>query len=203
VAAPGALLMSASPDRPAQPVSGVSEGDGDQGGEQVLDLVAGQPDQPGRWWVASVFGHGRHYQEGVGEYRQGDPAVPGAPAADLVLVQADQALAGLEALLDGPAAPGDPDQGGQKDGAGCPAAVEGQLAGSLVAADQQPVLGSLIAILATVEADERPVVIAVALGASAGRDALPGPRWDAPEQGVGTLGAPPARTGWSQATAST
>jgi hypothetical protein len=37
----------------------------------------------------------------VGEHRQRGPAVPGAPAAQLVLVQADQALGGLEALLDG------------------------------------------------------------------------------------------------------
>jgi hypothetical protein len=51
-----------------------------------------------------VLGEGRHHQEGVGEHRQRGPAVPGAPAADLVLVQATQALAGLEALLDAPAA---------------------------------------------------------------------------------------------------
>jgi hypothetical protein len=133
----------------------------------------------------SVFGHGRDHQEGVGEHGQGDPAIPGAPAADLVLVQANQALAGLEALLDGPAPPGDSHQRGQRYRLGHEAAVEGQLAGSLVAADQQPVLGSLFA---AVEAQECPVVVAVAFRAPASRDALPGPRWDTPEQGVGALG---------------
>jgi hypothetical protein len=39
-----------------------------------------------------------------------------------------------------------------------------------------------------IEADERPVVEAVAFGALAGRHALPCPRRDLPKQGVGTLG---------------
>src|SRR5215216_3429110 len=112
---------------------------------QVLDLVAGQPDQPGRRWVAGPFGQGGHHQEGVGEHGQGGPAVPGAPATDLVLVQATQALGGLEALLDPPAASGDPDQGSQGDRAWRPAAVEGQLTGLAVAADQQPAPPSLAA----------------------------------------------------------
>jgi len=116
--------------------------------------------------VASVFSHGRDHREGVGEHRQGDPAVPGSPAADLVLVQANQALVGLEALLDGPAPPGDSHQCGQRHRVGHEAAVEGQLAGSLVAADQQPVLGDLLAVI---EAEERPVVVAVAVGAPVGR----------------------------------
>ena len=80
----------------------VTSGTGEQRREQVLDLVAGQPDQPGRRRVAGLFGSGGHHQEGVGHHGQGGPAVPGAPAADLVLVQADQALAGLEALLNPP-----------------------------------------------------------------------------------------------------
>src|SRR5919197_392128 len=42
---------------------------------------------------------------------------------------------------------------------------------------------------ARVELDKRPVVVAVALGAPAGRDALPGPRRTPPEQGVGAPGA--------------
>jgi hypothetical protein len=44
----------------------------------------------------------------------------------LLLVQADQALARLEAFLDGPAPPGDPNQGGQRDRTWRPAVVEGQ-----------------------------------------------------------------------------
>jgi hypothetical protein len=39
-----------------------------------------------------------------------------------------------------------------------------------------------------VEAEERPVVVAVALGAGAARHLLPRPRRDMPEEGVGTLG---------------
>lgn len=36
---------------------------------------------------------GEHGEERVGGHRQGGPPVPGARAADLVLVQADQAFA--------------------------------------------------------------------------------------------------------------
>ena len=36
----------------------------------------------------------------------------------------------------------------------------------------------VVVVVSGVELDERPVVEAVALGALAGRDALPGPRWD-------------------------
>jgi hypothetical protein len=48
----GAGLMAASPVRPAQPMAEVASGTGDQRREQVLDLVAGQPDQRGRGRVA-------------------------------------------------------------------------------------------------------------------------------------------------------
>src|SRR5215218_5644491 len=91
--------MSSSPQRPAPSVAGISDGTGHQRREQVLDLVARQADQPGWWWVAGAFGNRHHDQEGVGDHGQGGPAVPGAPAADLVLVQATKALAGLEALF--------------------------------------------------------------------------------------------------------
>jgi hypothetical protein len=46
----------------------------------------------------------------VGEQRKGGVAVPGVIAADLVVVQAGLVLRALEALLDGPAGPGDADQ---------------------------------------------------------------------------------------------
>jgi hypothetical protein len=39
-----------------------------QSREQVLDLVAGQRDQPQRWWVAGVLGDRGHHQEGVGQH---------------------------------------------------------------------------------------------------------------------------------------
>ena len=77
-------------------------------------------------------------QEGQGEHGQGDPPVPGRPAADLMLIQAGQALPGLEIFLGGPSEPGDLDQGGQWDRVRAVAAVEGQFPGSPVAADQQP-----------------------------------------------------------------
>ena len=94
--------------------------------------------------------------------------------------------------LDPPALPGDTDQPGQRHRPGRIAAVEGQLAGALVAADQQPVLPGLAAgrSLAVVQAEERPVVPAVALDAATGGDALPRPRRDTLEQGVGAVGAP-------------
>jgi hypothetical protein len=46
VAGAGACLMSSSPGRPAQPVAEVIDRAGDQGREQMLQLVAGQRDQP-------------------------------------------------------------------------------------------------------------------------------------------------------------
>ena len=42
-------------------------------------------------------------EECVGEHGQGDVSVPAVVAADLVVVQADLALRGLEGLLDRPA----------------------------------------------------------------------------------------------------
>ena len=59
--------------------------------------------------------------------------------------------------------------------------------------DQQPVLACLVigrravVAAAVVQADERPVVVAVAFGALAAGDLLPRPGRDAPEQGVGTV----------------
>jgi hypothetical protein len=74
----------------------------------------------------------------------------------------------------------DADQRGQRHRTGHPAVVEGQLAGALVAADQQPALAVLVARsrLAVVEAAEHPVVPPVALGAEAARHLLPRPRRD-------------------------
>jgi hypothetical protein len=62
-------------------------------------------------------------------------------------------------------------------------------AGALVAADHAPVLACLPGggRAVVVQAQERPVVQAVAFGARAARDLLPCPRWDPGEQGVGTV----------------
>lgn len=62
-----------------------------------------------------AFVRGGHRQEGVGEHGQGGPAVPGAPASELVLVQSGQAFGGLEGFLDALALSGDGDQGAQRD----------------------------------------------------------------------------------------
>src|ERR1041384_1726002 len=69
------------------------------GGGQVGDLVAGQRDLVCRSGAVCVL-EGAGDREGCGgEHGEGDPPVPGGPAAGLVLVQAGQAFAGLEVLL--------------------------------------------------------------------------------------------------------
>src|SRR4029453_19409043 len=112
---------------------------------------------------------------------------------------------GLDAILDPPATPGHPDQGGQRDRAGRKAAVEGQLAGGAVAADQQPVPSGLVGQRGTVvvQADKGPVVQAVALGALAGRHTLPRLAGTLVSSSSARWVAPLKRTGWWQATAST
>ena len=84
-----------------------------------------------------MFARGEDGEQAVGEHRQQRPAPPGQPAADLVPIQAGQALAALKGLLDRPAS-GDRDQLGQPRRGGCLAAVEGQLAAAPVAANEQP-----------------------------------------------------------------
>ena len=64
------------------------------------------------------------------KHRQDGPAVPGGATADLVLIQAGEFLAGLEGLLDRPAASGHPRQDVQWDRAGGAGAVERALAGA-------------------------------------------------------------------------
>ena len=70
-------------------------------GGEVGDLVAGQGDLPGRGRAAGGFDGGGGGEDGGAGHGQGDPPVPGGPAAQLVLIQAGQAFAGLEVLLDG------------------------------------------------------------------------------------------------------
>jgi hypothetical protein len=117
-------------------VVGVEE----EGVEEASELRDGDLDQPGRRRVVVAFGGGGDGEEGVGEHGQHGPALPGGPTPDLVLVQSDQALGGLEGLLDPPPLPGDGDECGQRDRGGAPAAVVGKLSGGVVAADQRMVL---------------------------------------------------------------
>ena len=76
-------------------------------------------------------------QVGVREAGQGDVPVPGVVAADLVVVQTDLALGGVEGLLDRPAGSGDRDQVGQRALGRTKAQVMGQFAVGEAAADQQ------------------------------------------------------------------
>jgi hypothetical protein len=61
-------------------VGTIAGGLADQGGDQALDLVAGQRDQAQRWWVAGVLGDRGDHQEGARQHGQGHPPVPAAPA---------------------------------------------------------------------------------------------------------------------------
>ena len=70
----------------------------------------------------------------------------------------------------GPAAPGDLDQGGQRDRVRGVAAVEGQFPGARGAADQQPAVPRA----GITDADPGPVVAAVTLGAFTSGQPLPG-----------------------------
>ena len=74
-----------------------------QRSEEPADLVAGQRDQLVLASAAGVrLGGGQDGQEGVGEQGQDGPAVPGGPAADLVLGQGGEFLAGGEPIFNRP-----------------------------------------------------------------------------------------------------
>ena len=94
--------MSASPSGPVQLHGGCGQLPG-QSGEQAADLVAGQRDEQVIARVAAAgLGRGQDGQERMGEQGQDCPAVPGGPAADLMLVQTGQFLAGGEPVLNVP-----------------------------------------------------------------------------------------------------
>ena len=82
----GAVLVASSPRGPVQQVAGAAVWLVGLGGEQPGDLVAGERDLP--WWLlAGVFGGGGDGEECQRGHGEGDPAVPGGPGADLVLIQ--------------------------------------------------------------------------------------------------------------------
>jgi hypothetical protein len=101
VAGFGAVLVASSPVWPSDRVSVVVRVLDGEAGEEVGDLVAGQRDLPGGGRGVEGFEGGSDGEDGGGEHGEGDPPVPGGPAADLVLVQAGDALAGLEVFLGG------------------------------------------------------------------------------------------------------
>src|SRR4051794_7698538 len=119
VADQGVALVLASPGGPVQPVGEVEGRAGDEFGEEVADFVECQRDQlSSTVWTVVSFARGDDGEDGVGEHREGGVAMPGVPGPDLVLVEADLALAGLEALLDAPAGSGDADEGVEADPGG-------------------------------------------------------------------------------------
>ena len=78
-----------------------------QSGEELADLVAGQRDQRIVRVAGVRLGGGEDGQECVGEQGKDGPAVPGGPAADLVLVQGGQFLAASKTVPGLPPRPGD------------------------------------------------------------------------------------------------
>jgi hypothetical protein len=170
VACAGAVLVSSPPGRPAEPVPGIVRGFDDQACGEAGDFVAGQRD-------LLVWGRGARpfigcgdSEERGGEHGKGDPAMPGGPASDLVLIEPGEAFADLEILLDGPPGSRGLDQRGQGGGLGRVAAVEGQFPAARVAADQQPPASRA----AAGDGDPGPVVVALAFGAVPGGQPLPG-----------------------------
>jgi hypothetical protein len=91
-------------------VPDVSGGFDEKCGEQAPDFVECQGDLVGRRGCSGAFGRREDGEESVGEHDQGGPPVPGGPSAELMLVEAGGAFAGLERFLDLPAGCGDPHQ---------------------------------------------------------------------------------------------
>jgi hypothetical protein len=90
------VLVAPPPCRPSQPGPGILRWLDEQGSEQSGDFVAGEQALPGWCPVAGVLGGGGDGEKRGGEHRQGGPPVPGGQAADLVVIEPVQALAGLE-----------------------------------------------------------------------------------------------------------
>src|SRR5262245_57035327 len=103
MAGSGGGLVLASPPRPVQLTGGCGRLLLAQSGEEPADLVASQRDQLAIACPAAAgLGGGEDGQERAGEQGQDGPAVPGGPAADLVLVQGGQFLADGESVLNQP-----------------------------------------------------------------------------------------------------
>src|SRR3954470_11225221 len=98
MAGAGAVLVSSPPSRPVLGIGVTAGGLDDPAQQEALPLVAGEWDQAGRWRCRGVFAGGEDDEQGVGEHGQQRPASPGQPAAHLVLIEAGQTLASLEAL---------------------------------------------------------------------------------------------------------
>lgn len=104
----GVGLVSAAPGGPVQPVVDGVDRARDQSGEESSDLVERQGNQR-RVGVVVAFAGGDDGEDGVGEHDQRGVPIPGVPAADLRLVQAD-ALTGLETGFHSPSGSSDLDE---------------------------------------------------------------------------------------------
>jgi hypothetical protein len=172
VAGPGACLVDAAPSGPGEVEAGRSGDAGNECREQAADFVDGQRDQPAVYGSAAISG-GDRGQDRRGEHDQGGVAVPGVPASDLVLVEADGAFRVLEAGFHCPADASDTHERGQADPGRCVAAVEREFTVADTAADEQPVeTGGLIGWWE--DRDPGPVVVAAAFRAVAGAVSVPG-----------------------------
>src|SRR4051812_20792196 len=112
-------------------------------------------------------------QIGMGQHGQRDVTMPSRPGADLVLVEPNLALGGLEAGLNRPARAGDLDKGGEL----CALRRERQIKGQLIrllerAPDQERFLPALTG---AAKRNMSPVVQARALGSVAGAQPRPAP----------------------------
>ena len=113
----------------------------EQGREQAADLVAGQRDQLVGGLGAVAFGGGETARNAWASMARTVQRCQEVQRRTWCSSRRGQPLAAWNDLLDLPAGAGDADQLGQRDRARVSAAVERQLAGAPVAADQQPVLG--------------------------------------------------------------
>jgi transposase len=178
----GAVLVAAAPPRPPQHLPHRGWRPPHEGDQQPPRLRGRDPDQVRAWRFCAVsrpracpgggsgLGADRR-QERLGDQHQGHVPIPGVPAADLVVVQANLVLGGLEALLDRPADPGHPDQLGQRGPRRAKAGVEGQLPVRQPPPRQQPEPAARPAWSG--QRDPGPVVDPRALGAIPGAEAPP------------------------------
>ena len=163
MAGAGACPVSASPQRPTQPVGGIGDGPNDQGRKQVPDLVVARSALTVvsvgrvRLWPPPPGGRRRAWQGWPTDTRSAR-GVPGAgPARPGPCWSAGAPRWPSAARRPGAGEPAAPGEGA--------AAVESQLAGVLVAAGHEPVLacwpGGSRALV--VQAQKRPAVQALAL----------------------------------------
>ena len=137
--------------------------------------------------------------DGVGQHDQRDMPMPAVPGATFVVVEAEFGLGGLEAFLHSPARAFHSHQGLDGGACGAPGREVGVLAIGKAAADQQaagPGARRWRVVLGGIQIGEwaiYPIVKPLALGAVAGRQALPGLGRKRPRNVLCLAGDPPVR----------